>query len=65
MFYGTHHWWSVGKMQFYIDECTFRLNEGNCKIDTIDRLKALANGMKGKRLTYAALTKGAYYSQKP
>ena len=61
MFYGTHHWWSVEKMQFYIDECTFRQNEGNCKIDTVDRLKALAQGMKGKRLTYSALTKGTYH----
>ena len=63
-FIGVWHWFSVEHTQLYVNECTFRLNEGNCKIDTIDRLKALAKGMKGKRLTYAALTKGTYH-QKP
>jgi len=64
-FYGIFHNFSVKHMQLYVNECTFRLNEGNCKYDTVDRLKALVSGMQGKRLTYAALTKWTYHSQKP
>jgi transposase-like protein len=50
-FYGIFHWFSVKHMQLYVDEFLFRLNEGNCKIDTEDRLSALIRGTKGKRLT--------------
>ena len=57
-FYGTFHWFSVKHIQLYVDEFTFRLNEGNCKIDTIDRMDALIRGVVGVRLTYKMLTKG-------
>jgi transposase-like protein len=57
-FYGIHHWFSRKHTQLYVDECTFRLNEGNCKIDTVDRLRSLVLGMKGKRLTYKMLVHG-------
>ena len=33
----------------------FRLNEGNVKRHTLDRLKSLATGAAGKRLTYKEL----------
>ena len=46
--------------QFYVNECAFRLNEENCKYDTVDRLKALVLGMKGKRLTCKMLTRNRY-----
>ena len=43
-------------MRAYVDEFTFRLNEGNCEIDTEDRLVSLFRGMPGKTITYAQLT---------
>jgi hypothetical protein len=39
----------------YVDEFTFRLNEGNVKIHTLDRLDSFVDGMADKRLTYAGL----------
>ena len=41
-----------------VDEFVFRQNEGNCKIDTVDRLRALIKGTAGKRLTYKMLVHG-------
>ena len=59
-FVGTFHWFSTKHSQFYVNEWAFRLNEGNCQYDTVDRLRALVNGMKGKRLTYKMLTRNRY-----
>ena len=39
----------------YVNEFTFRLNDGNCKTDTINRIKSLCSASAGKRLTYAEL----------
>ena len=33
-----------------IDECSFRLNEGNCKIHTLQRMENLCKAVKGKDL---------------
>ncbi|MDR0499576.1 MAG: IS1595 family transposase [Holophagales bacterium] len=55
-FYGTYHSFSAKHTSLYVDEFVFRLNEGNCAIDTVDRLESLAAGMKGRRLTYRMLT---------
>jgi len=38
----------------------FRLNEGNCEVDTVDRLEALARGMVGRRLTYQMPNEGVH-----
>jgi len=57
-FYGIFHWFSRKHTQLYVDEFVFRLNEGNCKFDTVNRLDALVRGMKGKRLTYKMLVHG-------
>ena len=54
--HGTYHHVSVKHLARYVDEFTFRLNEGNVKIHTMDRLNSLVKGAVGKRLTYAALT---------
>ena len=57
--YGTHHFVSRKHLHRYVNEVTFRLNEGNCKIDTMDRLEALIRGAVGKRLMYKDLVKGS------
>lgn len=55
-FNGTYHNWSKKHCRAYVDEFTFRLNEGNCEIDTEDRLAALFRAMDGKTITYEKLT---------
>jgi len=54
--YGVYHSISPRHLPKYVDEFVFRLNEGNCQIDTIDRLDALIRGTSGMRLTYRMLT---------
>ena len=39
----------------YVDEFSFRLNEGNVKRHTLTRLDSFVSGAAGKRLTYKAL----------
>jgi transposase-like protein len=58
-YYGIYHQFSVKHMQRYVDEFAFRLNEGNCKIHTMDRINALVTKTDGVRLTYKALTADA------
>ena len=53
--HGTYHHVSVKHLGRYVDEFTFRLNEGNVKIHMTDRLNSLVKGAVGKRLTYQAL----------
>ena len=52
---GTWHHVSVKHLQRYVDEATFRLNEGNCEVDTIDRITAVVTRMGGKRVPYREL----------
>ena len=52
---GTWHHVSIKHLQRYINEATFRLNEGNCEVDTIDRIRAVVAGMGGKRAPYREL----------
>ena len=53
---GVYHNWSVKHMHRYINEFTFRLNEGNVENDTLDRMASLSKNIGGKRLTYRELT---------
>ena len=53
---GVYHQWSAKHMARYVNEFTFRLNEGNVRIPTMKRLESLVKGAVGKRLTYAELT---------
>ena len=57
-FYGIYHSFSEKHLSLYVDEFVFRLNEGNCKIDTVDRLESLVRGVAGKRVTYKMLVHG-------
>ena len=52
---GVYHKVSVKHLGRYVDEFTFRLNEGNVKVHTLDRLDSFVDGMADKRLTYARL----------
>lgn len=54
--YGTFHQISDKHTARYVDEFTFRLNEGRVKIPTVDRLDSLVKASIGRRLTYAGLT---------
>lgn len=52
---GVYHQMAVKHIGRYVDEFTFRLNEGNVKVHTLDRLDSFVDGMADKRLTYKAL----------
>lgn len=53
--HGTWHHVSPKHLARYVNEATFRLNEGNCKVDTIARMREFARGIAGRRLSYADL----------
>ncbi len=57
-FYGTYHHFSQKHTQGYVDEFTFRLNEGNVKEVMMGRIGTLLNKSVGVRLTYAGLVAG-------
>jgi hypothetical protein len=40
----------------YVNEVAFRLNAGDVKRHTLDRLDSFIASVEGKRLTYARLT---------
>ncbi|MDE0191603.1 MAG: IS1595 family transposase [Gammaproteobacteria bacterium] len=52
---GTWHHVSPKHLGRYVNEATFRLNEGNCEVDTLDRMREYAAGVGGKRLSYRDL----------
>jgi transposase-like protein len=54
--HGVYHHASPKHLHRYVDEFTFRLNDGDVKRHTIDRLASLVTACFGPRLTYKALT---------
>ena len=56
--HGTWHHVSPKHLGKYVNEATFRLNEGNCEIDTIDRMEAFARQIDGAQLRYCDLVAG-------
>jgi len=53
--YGTFHKFSPKHLPRYVDEFDFRLNEGNCKHMTMQRVDSLLWGSFGKYLSYKTL----------
>jgi transposase-like protein len=52
---GVYHHASPKHLGRYVDEFAFRLNEGNVKRHTTERLDSFVDGVAGKRLTYKDL----------
>jgi transposase-like protein len=52
---GVYHHASPKHLGRYVDEFSFRLNEGNVRYHTLTRLENLVGSAAGKRLTYKAL----------
>ncbi len=55
-YYGVYHSMSGKHLRRYLDEFTFRLNEGNVKRHSLERLDSMIEAVSGKRLTYVGLT---------
>jgi Transposase and inactivated derivatives len=53
---GVYHHTSKKHLGRYVDEFSFRLNEGDVRRHTLQRLDSFIDGVAGKRLTYKALT---------
>jgi transposase-like protein len=54
--HGVYHHASAKHLARYVDEFTFRLNDGNVKVHTLNRLDSFIAATSGLRLTYARLT---------
>lgn len=55
--HGTSHHVTLKHLGKYLNETTLRLNEGNCEVDTVDRLESLASQIGNKRLPCAKLVR--------
>jgi hypothetical protein len=53
---GVYHQVSVKHLGRYVDEFAFRLNEGDVKRNTLERMNSLIQAVAGKRITYKELT---------
>lgn len=53
---GVYHHTSRKHLGRYVNEFTFRLNEGNVKVQTMDRLNSLIANTRNRRITYKELT---------
>src|ERR1041385_959703 len=54
--HGVYHHASAKHLGRYVDEFTFRFNEGNVKEHTLARLDSFVDRVRGKRITYKQLT---------
>lgn len=53
--YGVYHHASPKHLGRYVNEFTFRLNDGSCKRHSLKRLESFVIATAHKRLTYAGL----------
>ena len=63
--HGTWHHVSPKHLRRYVDEATFRLNEGNCEVDILDRMAALIRRLTDSRLPYSVLVAESGLSNHP
>ena len=54
--HGVYHHASKKHLRRYVDEFTWRLNEGNVKRHSLQRLDSFVDAVAGKRITYDQLT---------
>ncbi len=54
--HGVYHQVSVKHLGRYVDEFTFRLNQGNVERHTFERLDSFIDAVVGKRITYKQVT---------
>ena len=54
--HGVYHHASKKHLGRYVDEFTFRLNDGDVKRHTLERLDSLVTAAAGRRITYRELT---------
>ena len=54
--HGVYHQVSAKHLARYVDEFTFRLNEGNVARHSLERLASFVDAVAGKRITYKELT---------
>jgi len=54
-YHGTFHHFSDKHIERYVNEFVFRLNQGNIKIHTWDRIESMLTGGFDRRLTYKRL----------
>lgn len=54
--HGVYHHASPKHLDRYVQEFAWRLNEGDVKRHTLDRLESFIHAVVGKRLTYERLT---------
>jgi hypothetical protein len=54
--HGVYHHASDKHLSRYVNEFTFRLNDGNVKRHTLNRLSSFITATAGRRITYKELT---------
>lgn len=54
-YHGTFRHFSKKDVDRYVNEFTFRLNQGSCQVDTEDRMKSLITGSVNKHISYREL----------